>query len=148
MTPGTKIWLFFCSIERTYVIIINMKLKYIRKLAVVIIIFILGLILFTATNPQSAPAALLIVPFIFLYVVFLFLFNAVLRRNIRSLRDNNRRKRLAIAGTIAALPVIILALQSIGQLTTRDVVTLVILIVVLGFYVTRISFTKNTSTQD
>ncbi len=124
-------------------------MKTIRKGAIVIILFILGLMLFTLTNPQSAPAVILVVPFILLYVLFLYTFNVILKRNIKSLSTReNRRKRVSIAAIIAALPVMLLALQSIGQLTTRDVITIVILITVLGFYITRISFTKNQSIQD
>lgn len=57
------------------------------------------------------------------------------------------RKRISLAAVLSALPVILLALQSIGQLTLRDVVTLVILITLLGFYVSRLSFNKNRSPQ-
>lgn len=133
--------------QSTCVIIIDMKTT--RRTVILIIGFILALMLFTLTNPQSAPAAILIVPFILLYILFLYLFNVTLKRNVKALTSSaNRRKRLSIAGILAALPVMLLALQSIGQLTVRDVITLVILISILGFYVTRISFTKNQSSQD
>jgi hypothetical protein len=116
------------------------NIKKLRKTGFALIILFAALVLFLVTNPQSVPSYLLIVPFILLYILFLDIFNTLLMRNIRSLNSKSNRKRLYLAGTIAALPVILLALQSIGQLTARDAITLVVLIFVLGFYVNRVSF--------
>jgi len=109
------------------------------------LICLVFLLIILSTNPQSSPVVVLIIPFILLYILFFSIVSGLLRKNIRTLQDKHSRARRSLAAVIAALPVILLALQSIGQLTIRDAVTLLIMAVVLGFYVTRISLLKNRS---
>jgi hypothetical protein len=95
-----------------------------------------ALILFSLTNPGHVPPAVLVVGFFVLFGIFysgLRLIGRVtgLQGRLRRLQYN----ALLIGG--AALPVILLALQSIGQLTIRDAVTLVIIFVAGYFYISR-----------
>jgi hypothetical protein len=98
-----------------------------------------GLAIFLlSTDPRNLSLPLLLIPFIWLgvclYVAIrycLTLFSTRYRKI-----SNNRKNSLAV--TLAAIPVCMLLLKSIGQLTIRDVFILAGLIAIGTFYVGRV----------
>jgi hypothetical protein len=58
-------------------------------------------------------------------------------------RGLSRLRSLRLGGFLAALPIVLLIFQSIGQLTVRDVATILALFVISYFYIIRV----NTKTE-
>jgi hypothetical protein len=85
-----------------------------------------------STNPQTLPSPVLIVPFIMIFMVTMLVF-----LSIAAARHVPRRRALRIAAFGAALPTLLLVLQSLGQLTVRDVLTILVLFCIAYFYMTR-----------
>jgi hypothetical protein len=92
---------------------------------------ILLLLLFT-TDPQKLPSAVLVIPFMLLFVVIASGVPAVLR--VYGLAGQRLAK---IGATVAVMPVLLLVLQSLGQLTVRDALAMFVLFSVAYFYMTR-----------
>jgi hypothetical protein len=95
------------------------------------------LVFFTLTSPKAVPSVMLFAGFIVLAtllasIIKLFLIITGLERRLPVVY----RRGILIGGT--ALPVLLLMLQSIGQLTIRDVLTLGILFLLSVFYASRI----------
>jgi hypothetical protein len=108
-----------------------------KKLVVALVSMLVLVTVFTTTSPASAPAFLLIVPFA---AIFSLLSVGVLYVCQRRGWSRARSFRGALVG--AGVPVVILVLQSIGQLTPRDMVTIGAIFLVLYFYLSRLSFAK------
>lgn len=90
-------------------------------------------ILFLATDPNSLPSFFLIVPFIIIFIIlYIALWLAI--RNFVS-----RAKAIKVAALCASVPLLLLILQSIGQLTFRDVFTIVALFALAYFYISKTS---------
>jgi Na+/melibiose symporter-like transporter len=100
-----------------------------------------GLVLFT--DPQNTPAIILILPFILIFIIIYQMSAILLKYYVRSLSGNKNKKRSFFSVIIALVPVSILVLQSIGQLTTRDIITLAVLALLTCFYITRFSFLQD-----
>jgi hypothetical protein len=94
--------------------------------------FILLLILFLGFDPNRLPSFLLFFPFILIFVFLLTLTVFLLQK-----MNMGRAKSLRVAMLCASIPTLLLVLQSIGQLTVRDVLTLSVLFVLSFFYITR-----------
>jgi len=92
---------------------------------------ILLLFLFT-TDPQKLPSVLLIVPFILLFVIVASIVPLALGRG--SIPGS---KTVKMGATVAAIAVLLLGLQSLGQLTARDVLAVVVLFGTVYFYTSR-----------
>lgn len=107
------------------------------------------LLILNTTNPlDGGPAAILVV-FILLYIVFAGLFFVLLRSGVRIASRiwaqrktiNAREWRIGVrrayyvASVLAFGPVLLLAMQSVGQLQLRDVLLVVALLSLAIFYV-------------
>lgn len=92
---------------------------------------ILLLLLFT-TDPQRLPSVLLIAPFVLLFVAIASGTPAMLGAYGRAGQNATR-----IGAAVAATPVLLLVLQSLGQLTIRDVLAMLVLFGVTYFYTSR-----------
>jgi hypothetical protein len=95
----------------------------------------IGLVgIFTVINPQSAPSFVLILPFVLLavlmYLALIYLFE---------LQGISLQKRRRIAVLCTGLPMSFLVMQSIGQLTLRDVATISIVFLLSYFYILRMT---------
>lgn len=90
------------------------------------------LVLFLTTDPQKLPSILLILPFL---VIFGLVFYLVKWFSVKRGISAKRAVRLALL--CAALPTLLLVLQSIGQLTIRDVATTALLFFLSYFYISR-----------
>lgn len=116
----------------------SMKLKSTATVWILGITF-LGLIFMIATNPQNLPPLLLITPFLILFLIIFMLIVSVIRV-LKIGKQGLSRGQLLTIGLYAGYPVMLLVLQSVGQLSVRDVVTLTFLLVVAVFYVSKLSF--------
>jgi len=92
------------------------------------------LILLFTTNPQTLPSVILVLPFVLVFLILSLSFLYVGRnRGI----GRGRVVRFSIFG--AALPTIMLVLQSLGQLTVRDILTIFVLFCMAYFYMARVT---------
>lgn len=99
-----------------------------------------GMLFLLTTNPQKLSPILLIVPFV---LFFLALFLAVVLVSsvmAKTAQPALKRKSFLFSVIFALYPVMLLLLQSIGQLSLRDVVTLSLLLAISGLYIARSSF--------
>lgn len=113
------------------------RLKRIPELTVLAACAVAGGLFFTLTDPKTIAPGIFIIAFVILAVAL----NAVLRLvgRLSGLRTRLKKVRyngLLVGGTV--LPVMLLALQSIGQLTVRDTLTLIVLFVAGYFYLSRL----------
>jgi hypothetical protein len=90
-------------------------------------------LLFILTNPRDLPSSLLMAPFILLFIILLLSIVLILRPY-----NLARAKRLRLASTIAGFPVLLLVLQSLGQLTVRDALAMSALFGMVYFYISRL----------
>jgi len=96
-----------------------------------------GLLFFALTDPKTVPSAFFIVGFGVLMVGLYCLLKLIGRfSGLQARLRPFTYKTLLIGGTL--LPTMLLALQSIGQLTPRDVVTLLVFFAGAYFYVSRL----------
>lgn len=98
------------------------------------------------TNPANLPSVMIILPFAGLFCAIYFSAVECWRPSGRIGKNNTAsRHRLArpraTAAFVAGLPVLLLVLQSIGQLTVWDVLTAAAIFVIAYFYVSKSSLT-------
>jgi len=100
------------------------------------------LIVLFSTNPFNAPLLIVMVPFGLIFIALLATINTLLRQLPMAQRWSPK-KRFFIAAGSAWLPVMLLILRSIDQLTARDGFILAIFIVALLLYISRTNFTQS-----
>lgn len=102
-----------------------------------VLLWTICIIFLLITNPTKLPVIMLIIPFGLLAAAVYASCKAIL---IKYSRDTgNRIRNLSIAGT--SIIIIGLALQSLGQLTVRDVIVAGLAVAVGYFYINRTSQT-------
>lgn len=94
---------------------------------------IILLLLLLTTDPQKIPSIVLVVPFVLLFIALASGLTFVLGLFGMSLRTRLRFGLLA-----GAVPIVLLVLQSLGQLTLRDVLVISAFFVVAYFYMSRL----------
>lgn len=82
------------------------------------------------TNPETLPSVILVVPFLLLFTVFTLLFEIILDKI-------TRRKSMAVVLLLSGFLIIMLALQTLGQLTLRDIIMVTALFSVAFLYIYR-----------
>lgn len=92
---------------------------------------VLGLLLLL-TDPRQLPSVVLILPFLLLFLILSLTAAAVSRPYIAV-----RSRRLRMSFTLGAFPVLLLVLQSLGQLTVRDTLAILALSAIAYFYISR-----------
>lgn len=102
---------------------------------------LLLVVLFT-TDPFRSSLPIIIVPFALLFLVLITALNS-LSQVLGLDRRVSAKKRLIIVGGLAWLPVMLIILRSIDQLTLRDGLIISIFIVALVLYVSRTNFSQN-----
>ncbi len=96
-------------------------------------------IVLSTTDPFDSPLPVIIIPFTLLFLALLKTFSLLL--NMIDVRHKlSRKKRLFIAAGAAWLPVMLLILRSVDQLTGRDAFVLAIFILAFLLYISRIQF--------
>jgi len=101
---------------------------------------VLLLVLFT-TDPFNSPLLMVMIPFGLIFVCLLATFN-ILLGHLPIGKRLSPKKRLLIAAGGAWLPVMLLILRSIDQLTARDGFILAIFIIALLLYISRTNFNE------
>ncbi|HET7302310.1 MAG TPA: hypothetical protein VFI74_03205 [Candidatus Saccharimonadales bacterium] len=109
-------------------------MKYPRSTMSLIISATLLLMLTLTTDPTKLPSVLLIVPFVLL-ATMLWSSAFLILRSVGVTRARSIRLGLVIAG----LPAGLLILQSIGQLTIRDVIVIFTFFGIAYFYIARLT---------
>ena len=92
------------------------------------------LLILLFSHPQTLPSFFLIVPFILIFIVLGGLVTLMM-----GLRGPVGKKEVRIGAVAASVPVSLLVLQSLGQLTIRDVLAIVALFIMAYFYVSRVN---------
>lgn len=115
-----------------------MKLNYLKHAKVVtfLAIFIVNILFFSLTNPNKVNSVYLILGFVLLTILIyslLDIFLLLIGKSGLRLKNTNR-----IAGFIAVLIGLLIALQSIGQLTLIDVIVVLPLWLIGYVYLTYI----------
>lgn len=102
-------------------------------------LWLLLAILLIETNPNKSPMIMLVAPFI---ILFIALFTS-LRCSLEYLWPGlARHKRLIFAAYLSGLPCVLLVLSSINQLTWRDATLLILIVLALLLYSSRIHLTN------
>lgn len=96
------------------------------------LLYVLGLLFMVYTSPQRLPIALLILPFVYMFIL---VFCTVLY--LTSLLGYKGRARL-LATTVSIFVVLLFVLGSMHQLDAKDVLLSVIITVVLSWYIVKI----------
>lgn len=98
------------------------------------------LLFLVLTAPPELPAVFFVVPFLLLYAGLSRLWRMVVRLRLgeeAAEAEGLPERRLRAGNAVSALLVLLLVLQSLGQLTWRDVLTLALIFAVGYFYLVR-----------
>jgi hypothetical protein len=106
------------------------RLKTVASILVPLLLFVLFIIL---TDPYKLPLALLVAPFIFIAV-----FTYRLSKYLLVHAGVSQKKSNFISGIITTLLLLLLLMQSIRQLTVKDLLIMFALIVGVTLYFKRI----------
>lgn len=91
------------------------------------------LALLMSTSPNGLSSFVLVIPFILVFtIIWALSFSSFRKKEISRLRS----VRLSLV--LAGLPVSLMLLQSIGQLTPRDIITIFAFFALAYFYISRI----------
>lgn len=96
---------------------------------------ILLVLLLCTTQPERLPSAVLIVPFALMFVVLAL----TVALAIGWRHGGIGSKEIRAGCTAAVLPILLLILQSVGQLTMRDALTLFALFGIAYFYISKVN---------
>ena len=89
----------------------------------------------TTTQPARLPSVVLIVPFILMFAIL----GLTIALVIAWQKDRMTFKAIRSGCMAALLPVLLLILQSVGQLTLRDGLTLIALFAITYFYMAKVN---------
>jgi len=95
------------------------------------------------SNPSGLPVVVLIVPFVLLFVALYTLWMLLGEVKVRYFARGRPRQRLGMA--VCASVVLLIVLQSLGQLTLRDVLTVAAIITVGYLYLARMRSTVSSA---
>jgi len=116
----------------------NMK-KYIYRVVILIILYLSGPLFLIVTNPQNLPIPFLMLPFLWLFLV-LFITILFIERLI--LPTLSSRKKFIIAGIFSLVPMLLMVLQSIHQLTLKDILLVIGFVIISIFYLSRLDLVR------
>jgi hypothetical protein len=119
----------------------NLQSHRTRKLIRLIVLFIGDGVFFSLINPVSVYSFVLVVGFALLALTMYALidfFLALVERVVPF--SSHTKKRIALASTLVLS--LLIAMQSIGQLTSKDVLATIPLVIVLSFYFSYITAKK------
>lgn len=101
-------------------------------------LYFVGPLFFITTNPESLPLPLLVLPFLWIFAVLFITSWLVLSRR----QGIHKKQVVMISGCIASIPVLLAVFQSIHQLSVRDVLLSIGLVVLAAIYMLRADFIK------
>jgi hypothetical protein len=97
-------------------------------------------ILFLTTNPDTMPSAMFVAVFCLLYaLVTSLVLEVLLALRHAGFVEWRARRMLRVAAMLAAFPVFLVVLKSIGQLTVRDIILALALFILAYLYFNRVS---------
>ena len=108
------------------------SIKPSKQLVVITLVYVSGLCFFALTNPNKLPLVALIVPFVYMFLVF----NLTIRylgHRLGITRAN------FIALLLSTLGVLLFILGSLHQLTLSDAIISLALSLMVGWYISRLS---------
>jgi hypothetical protein len=113
------------------------KQKLVRALLNGVIALGLLVLLLLTTNPYHLPIIALLLPFLLVFVItYEAVFLIFSRSPIRGHKHKQRLNAVVVAGGLVGLAL----LQSIRELSLRDLIIIVVLVLGLSFYLLRIDF--------
>lgn len=116
-----------------------MKQKLNNKIGLTAVsLLLITLVILFSTNPKDIPVGLLIAPPVLVFTSLTLLAYQFLGL-IRNFRERPKIRRLSYAAICASVPVLLLVLKSINQLSTKDIILMGSLLVLLTFYFSRFS---------
>jgi hypothetical protein len=120
-----------------------MRTDLIHKTLKIVILCLALVALVSLTDPNRLPSAASIIPFILIFLILylsvMALFGSVRRETDRKIIGLKVVRPRVVAVLVAGFPVLILVLQSIGQLSSRDALTAGAIFVLAYFYATKFS---------
>lgn len=105
-----------------------------RSSKIIVACMVVLLLFMVSTEPNRLPPVLLILPFVLMFAVLTLSIVGILRWQGLA---PGKSLRLGLIG--ASLPILVLVLQSFGQLTLRDLLTILALFAITQFYLSRIT---------
>ena len=93
------------------------------------------------TDPYELPLPLLVVPFILLFVTLYVTF-MLAGRKLRILAGLSRRRQYVVGIMIAGIPMLLTIFQSLHQLSVKDIIIAVGLVIGVCFYIGRADFLR------
>jgi hypothetical protein len=117
-------------------------MKRFRKYLGIAALYVVGLAIVLSTNPQRVSPLFLALPLLIFFVALFLTLLALMSSFARQRGHHLSRNMIVAASVTAAFPALLLLLQSIGELSLRDIITLILIIIVLGVYLSKIGFTK------
>ncbi len=113
-----------------------MQRRWLQNLISIRILLVFGagaalLTMLFSTRPEDAGLKGVLLMFGLIYLFSYLLIDALARQRRRGLRNQT------VIAIIASLPVVVLSLQSLGQLATRDLLITLVLLVAILFYWSR-----------
>lgn len=112
-----------------------------KKLITLGLAYFAAFLFFMLINPHKLPFALILLPFIILFLLIYMSVQVVLSVFFII---NSRQKRV-ISLVLATMPVLMLIIQTVTQLTVRDVILSVSITIVLIWYSVRSGLGSNKS---
>ena len=94
------------------------------------------------TSPNTMPVYFFMVPFICIFLILLSTSNIISKKLFSSSNALIFKRRKLIILAFSFIMTMLIALQSIGQLTGRDLITVAVLVLISIFYINRSSFAK------
>ncbi len=140
--PGRVLMIVGCTAKlgyerspKQYKLIPGVPYMQKRRLTHTLLIWCVLVVFLLLTKPQNLPVVVLMVPFILLglalYMTWLLVVSLFLPLKER------QSARSILGGMVASTFVICLGLQSIGELTARDVVPVALFVALVYFYIVR-----------
>jgi len=112
--------------------------RKLSHLALLAALYLSGPLFFALTDPGSLPLPLLVLPFIWLFSVLFTTSWLILSRR----EGVHKKQAVLVSGAVASIPVLLAVFQSIHQLSIRDVLLSIGLVVLAAIYMLRADFIK------
>lgn len=112
--------------------------KHLQRYGLLLLLYISGPLFLLFTNPQNMPLPLLVLPFLWLFIALFTGSWWLLQRR----QGISRQQTILVSSLIAALPVLLAIFQSIHQLSIKDVLLSVGIVVLAALYMLRADFIR------
>lgn len=105
------------------------------SLITTVISYIISILFFASINPSSLPVGMLLAPFIVIFfVLYMTLYSSVLLFS-----DKVSSTQIKLITTLVSTACLLLLIQSVTQLTIRDIVISLLIVTILIWYLSKTS---------